>query len=83
LLLLNNNFYIITKMKYFKSVRKNKSINTFETINQPKYKRIQLNTPTAIDKELINPNDMSIANEFICNICESIPLDPVKCQNVI
>jgi hypothetical protein len=67
-------------MKYFKSIRENQNINTFEIINQPKYKRIQLNTPTAIDKELINPNDISIANEFICNICESIPLDPVKCS---
>jgi hypothetical protein len=45
-----------------------------------KYKTARITAPLTIDKEQIKYSDQSISNEFICSICKSIPLDPIKCS---
>jgi hypothetical protein len=62
------------------------NFSIFEQNNMSqKYKRTLQATPLTIDKEDINYQDETTANEFICSICNSIPLDPAKCSkcNVI
>jgi hypothetical protein len=56
-------------------------ISNLSINDRTKYKIITANLPTNIDKDQVLPNDHQIANEFICSICTSIPLDPVKCPS--